>query len=192
MSAVVQTLTRIKIGLEGLPPGLLQGGKGLMEADEGNKRPPRRTADEEARLRAHWMKNGKGDQLCIPWVMLYNSLCFAAGDFKFRGAKKMGAVVAATVSSEQDKIPLGTNKFETFAEYCRVPPRTGAMVKLGRPLIRKWACEFVIVVDAEMYQAEVLKDIFTHAGKMVGIGCWRPSLKGPYGRFVVTKFEVQK
>lgn len=191
-TAPASSIVRIRVGLRGLPPGLLFGGKGLMEEDQGKggKRTKQRTPEEEAELRAHWMNNGKKRELCIPWIMLYNSVCQAAGTFKFRGQKTMSTVVAATVSCEQDRISLGDATYETYAEWCRIPPKTGAMVKLGRPLIRKWDCSFVLVVDSEMYDANILKEIFAHAGKMVGIGAWRPSLKGPHGKWEVMGFEI--
>jgi hypothetical protein len=192
-SSVKSAVKRIAVTIRGLPPGIIFQGKGVMAADEGesSKKKKHRPPEEEARLRAHWTTvNGK-KELCIPWVMLYQSICTAAGSFKFRGQKTMATVVAATISCETDRIPLGTEKFETLEEYVRIPPRTGVMVNIGRPKLPKWEASFAMVVDDEMYSADGLKDIIAHAGKLVGIGAWRPQLKGPYGRFEVAEFEIQ-
>ena len=191
-SAVQSTVKRIAVTIRGLPPGVIFQGKGLMAADEGDtgKKKKHRPAAEEAKLRAHWTKVDGKDQLCIPWVMLYQAICAAAGSFKFRGQKTMATIVAATISCEQDRIPLGTDQFEVMEEYVKIPPKTGSMVLVGRPRLSKWQASFVMVVDDEMYAAENLRDIIAHAGKLIGIGAWRPQLKGPYGRFEVTAFEI--
>jgi hypothetical protein len=205
-------LTKVHVALEGLPPGVIFQGKGLMELEKnghakadaddgeekGKKKPPKTKKgkylppEEEAKHRAHWMGRGKTRQLCIPSRMLYLSFCQGALDFKQANDKKknMSALVASTVAFEQDKIPLGTSKFETLEEYVRIPPRTGAMVLIGRPLLPKWKVSFDLLVDDEMWDAAMLEEIIAHAGKVVGIGAWRPRLKGPYGKFVVGEFKI--
>jgi hypothetical protein len=191
-SKVQSGVKRINVTIRGLPPGIIFQGKGVMAADEadGGKKKKQRPPEEEAKLRAHWTGTGASRQLCIPWVMLYQSICAAGGTFKYRGQKTMSTVVAATISCEVDKIPLGTSEYEVYEEYVRIPPRTGVMVSIGRPRIPKWEASFVLVVDDELYAAENLREIIAHAGKLIGIGAWRPQLKGPYGRFEVTEFEI--
>lgn len=192
-SAVQSSVKRIAVTIRGLPPGIVFQSKGVMAADEGEsgKKKKHRPAEEEARLRAHWVKVDGENQLCIPWVMLYQSICAAAGSFKFRGQKTMATIVAATISCESDKIPLGTAKFDVLEEYVKIPPKTGSMVLIGRPKLPKWEASFILVADDEMYQAENLREIIAHAGKLIGIGAWRPQLKGPHGRFEVVSFDIQ-
>lgn len=190
--SVVSSLVQIKVKLEGLPPGVMFQGKGLMLLDEQNGKPKKpRPPEEEARLRAHWTKVGGKNQLAVPWVMLYKSICKAARGIKASGKKSMEYFLAPTISCDRDFIPLGTDKFETFVDFCRIPPRTGAMVQIGRPLLREWGIEFVINADCERYSPEQIEPVIAEAGKFVGIGANRPELKGPYGRWSVTKFEVQ-
>lgn len=190
MSAVLSTLVTINVEIEGLPPGLMFQGKGLMDVTgdkPGKPRPP----EEEARLRAHWVKVGSKKQLGIPWIMLYKSICQAGRDFKFKGTRKMESILAPTISAEQDVFSLGTDQFETWEDWVRIPPKTGAVVKIGRPLLREWRLKFTVIADCEMWEPGDLEKIIVHAGKMVGIGANRPSLKGPYGRFKVAKFDVK-
>lgn len=186
--SVVETTVRIRVEIEGMPPGLLFQGKGVMIADEEKGRPSKpRPPEEEARLRAHW---GPDKKLAIPWVMLYNSICKAGAAFKSKGRKTFESVLAPTISCETDLITLGTAKFEVFEEWVKIPPRTGAMVRVGRPKLTKWAASFVLLADAEGYDATHLEKIITEAGKNVGIGAWRPQLKGPYGRFRLKQFKI--
>lgn len=185
------SLVRIVIDIEGIPPGIIFQGKGLMKADETEgKRVAPRSPQEEAELRAHWMTLKGKKVMCIPWVMIYNSICKAGADFKAKGRKTMQSLLAPTISCEVEKISLGTDQFETFVEYCKIPPRTGAMVEIGRPKLSNWSCTVPMLADCEAYNPHQLEAIVKHAGKNVGIGAWRPQLKGPYGRFKVTRFEV--
>jgi len=203
MSATQIATVSVSVQIEGLPPGVLFGSKGLMEEEakpENNsskKGGSRRTAVEEAPFRAHWMGARGKSNLCIPSVMLYRSFCQAATDFQQprNKRKNMSTLVGATVAFEQDKIDLGTKDYEVFGdpelgEWVRIPPRTGAMVRIGRPIVRKWSAAFTVLVDDEMWDATMLEEIIKHAGRTVGIGAWRPQLKGPHGRFVVNEFVV--
>ena len=198
MSVVVAQLTKVKVVIEGIAPGVMFQGKGVMEADANGKKPKKRSQEEEARLRAHWMGRGKNKQLCIPWVMFQKSFCQAANAFDWvmpDGKKqkvKLGYIIGSTLTCEVDFISLGTDQFETWVEWVRIPPKTGAMVQIGRPLIRKWKVEMILVIDDEMWNVAILEEIIAHAGKVVGIGAQRPGLKGPYGKFVVLSFEVME
>lgn len=193
MPSVAMTLTKVEVTVEGLPPGLIFQGKGLMALD-GTKRKPERPPEKEAELRAHWVKVKGKKQLCIPSEMFYNSFCQAGVDFKDPNKKSrgMGNLIGATISIEPPRIPLGTAKHEVKMDWVRIPPRTGAMVEIGRPWIREWKASFTVTVDEEFWKAELLEGIIKHAGKRVGIGAWRPSLRGAYGKFVVVKFAVKR
>jgi hypothetical protein len=148
--------------------------------------------EKEAELRAHWMGNGKKRTLCIPSVMLYRSICAAAGEFKdpVNKRKSFAYTCGATVAFDEERLSLGPADFETLVEWVRIPPKTGAMVEIGRPHIREWSCEGTLLIDAELYQPSILEGVITQAGRRVGIGANRPGLKGPYGKFRLTKFEV--
>lgn len=195
MVASLIQVKKVNVTIQGLPPGLLMNSKRLMEAESGKgkgKKGVYRPPEEEAELHCHWTTVKGKKMLALPWTNLYKSICSAASQFKWQGKKMMTELVAATISCEQDFISIGTEKYECYQEWCRIPPRTGAMVKIARPRIREWEASFVMLVDDEMYGkgAGMLEDVIAHAGKMVGVGPWRPSLKGPYGKFVVAKFEV--
>jgi hypothetical protein len=190
MSAV-SSLVQIRVAIKGLPPGLMFQGKGLMKVVGEGKTGVHKPPEEEARLRAHWMKVGNKKVLGIPWVMLYRSICKAGANFKWRNKKTMEYILASTISGTQDMFSLGTDQFETFIDFVKIPPKTGAMVEIGRPLLREWSCEFTLYADCEMWNAADMEKIVVDAGKLIGIGANRPSLKGPYGKFTVEKFEVK-
>lgn len=195
----VNGLRRVRFHLKGQPPGLLMGGKGIMEADAEkatSTRGEKRTREEEAELLAHWVPLDKKRVLCVPFVNLYGSFCQAAKRFKAVNKIPMSDLLASAISCPVDRIPLldekgkPTDVYEVYAEWVRIPPRTGAMVKIGRPRIRTW--QMVVEIDLADMSPKVVKEIIVMAGRTVGIGPWRPQLKGPYGKFTVEEFEEAK
>ena len=191
--SVVSNLIKVELRIEGIAPGIIFQSKGIMEADEGKSKKPKRTKDEEARLHGHWMKSKGKKVMCIPWIMFHRSFTQAGTTFAYPGNKKknMSQFIGPTLSCEVDKLSLGTDKFEIYDEYVRIPPKTGAMVRIARPLLREWSVTIPMVVDAEDYEVEILEAVIKYAGRLVGIGANRPGLKGPYGKFSCTSFKVR-
>lgn len=74
----------------------------------------------------------------------------------------------------------------------------GARIMTHRPFIKlPWELRFVFELDTDVIGLDVnktsikqLEDAWRFAGKMVGIGCWRPEKKGLYGKFEISKFEI--
>lgn len=191
--SAADTIVKVRAVIRGLPPGIMFQGKGIMEAEAGGagKKVQPKSAMEEAILRAHWINHpGSKKELCIPWTMIYQSLCTAGAAFKWRGRKTMATVIASTVTSEIDRLPLGTDKFECYEDFVRIPPKTGAMVKIGRPRVYPWQVTLPLVVDAEIWNVKNLEAILAHAGKLIGIGAWRPDKRGAHGKFILDEFEI--
>jgi hypothetical protein len=71
-------------------------------------------------------------------------------------------------------------------------PSTGGRILAHRPMFDDWALEFVVDLDTSILGEKLLRQIIDDAGKRIGMGDFRPQCKGPYGRFVVNNWEVQK
>lgn len=65
----------------------------------------------------------------------------------------------------------------------------GGRIPRSRPMLPKWALSFSIEYDEDEIHKSALKEILDFAGRRVGIGDFRPEKGGPFGRFIVTKFE---
>lgn len=65
-------------------------------------------------------------------------------------------------------------------------------VAIIRPLFRKWETTFEILIDTEVMDEKIVKQLFEAAGVKVGVGDFRPFKKGPFGMFTVTGWEVVK
>jgi hypothetical protein len=55
----------------------------------------------------------------------------------------------------------------------------------SRPKILAWVCVVTFEVDETIGGSQLLEDIGNLAGRMVGIGDFRPEKGGPFGRYAV-------
>lgn len=68
---------------------------------------------------------------------------------------------------------------------CKIPPKTGSLVWKCRCMVPTgWTLEFSIEFDDEIIAQKSLVEALTTAGRVVGIGGWRPK----FGRFLVEIF----
>lgn len=68
-------------------------------------------------------------------------------------------------------------------------PSTGGRILAHRPMFDDWALEFECELDTSIVGAKVFRMVVDDAGKRIGLGDFRPATKGPYGKFVVVKWE---
>jgi hypothetical protein len=71
-------------------------------------------------------------------------------------------------------------------------PSTGGRILAHRPIFNDWALEFDLNVDTDMMPIKLAREILDASGKRIGLGDFRPACKGPYGKFVVTLWEIDK
>jgi hypothetical protein len=64
----------------------------------------------------------------------------------------------------------------------------GAAVAIIRPKFPKWAFDVTIEVNEDQVAIEKIQDLMNVAGRIAGIGDFRPSRRGQFGRFKVTDF----
>jgi hypothetical protein len=72
-----------------------------------------------------------------------------------------------------------------------VNPATGGRMMAHRPRFDAWSLAFTLDVDEEMFDERIVRALVDDAGKKIGLGDFRPSRKGPFGRFKVTRWERQ-
>lgn len=70
-----------------------------------------------------------------------------------------------------------------------VIPSTGGRIMCHRPRFDQWALTFTLEIDETFFNEGLVRQLVDDAGKRVGLGDFRPSRKGPFGRFVVTAWN---
>src|SRR4029077_13454820 len=70
-----------------------------------------------------------------------------------------------------------------------VNPNGGEAVAICRPRFDAWSFEARILIEENEIGENAIRDLWDKAGKRCGLGDFRPSHKGIFGRFVVEKWE---
>lgn len=183
----------IEAKIEGVSPLLLNRfteadalavSSGTSSAIRGSKPPPR----EQAQAKLYIDSNGK-PVLPSPNVL---AALVEAGKFIKAGKSKLStnrsSLVPAGITIPQIELPIAPQKWECDSRAV-VVPATGGRIMAHRPRFDEWAVKFTLDVDDSMFSEGVVRELVDLAGKRVGIGDFRPSRRGPFGRFKVTAWK---
>ena len=153
----------------------------------GGKATPR----EQAQNKAYSDESGN---LYIPGPNIFSCI-IEAGKFHKAGKSKIttkkSSLIPAGVAVSEIVCPLGTKNFEVDSRSV-VIPATGGRIMAHRPRLDEWSLSFTLEVDDSMFASDLVRQIVDDAGRKVGLGDFRPDRKGPFGKFVVTKWQVEK
>lgn len=123
--------------------------------------------------------------------------CFLdAGKFFKAGKSKIttqkSSLIPACLDIRGVTIPIQSSTgWKTDTRPVRIPA-TGGRILCHRPCFDEWALEFTMSLDTSVIGEKLLREIVDTAGKRIGLGDFRPDTKGPFGKFVVDKWEVEK
>ena len=138
-------------------------------------------------LESYVYRNDQGE-ICIPGEYLRQAIIGAA---KFRQdprspRKSAVDLVKAAVVSLTALASLGIREWD-YEHRCRVQVQRNGVTRV-RPAIKQgWSATFTLQVNLPEYiSPEMLLGLITDAGRLIGIGDFRPT----YGRFQVVHFEV--
>lgn len=185
---------RIKVTIEGVTPLLMnrfteQAEVQLASGISGTMRGDRGTPREQAAVKRYCDEQGN---LYLPGSMIFATL-ISAGVFHRLGRKQLTtrdtSLVPAALTVEDLVCPLGTKEWEVDSRSV-VIPATGGRVMCHRPRVDHWTLAFTLDADTTMFGANLVRLLVDDAGKKMGLGDFRPSKKGPFGKFVVREWAV--
>ncbi len=187
---------KIEVNIKGISPLLMNRfteenevrvSNGVSSVHKGVKEEPR----EQARRKAYMDDKGN---LYIPGPNIYAAI-ISAGRFHKIGKTKVTtqktSLVPAGIFMLDTVVPLNTKHFEVDSRSV-VIPSTGGRIMCHRPRLDEWQCTFHLEVDEEMFSEDFVRTLVDDAGRKIGIGDFRPERKGPFGRFKVIKWRVEK
>lgn len=154
----------------------------------GNRGTPYEIAESKLYLDA------KGNP-CIPQPNLLRCIV-DGGSFHKAGKKqittKESSILYACLDVSGVTIPIEHKEPWRVDTRPVVIPSTKGRILCHRPMFDDWALDFELELDDTMLDVKFLRVIVDDAGKRIGLGDFRPSRKGPYGKFAVTKWAVQE
>jgi hypothetical protein len=131
----------------------------------------------------------------IPQPNLFRCL-IDAGKFHKAGKSKITtqktSLIPACVDIEGLEIPIKHKDPWTVDTRPVRIPATGGRILCHRPCFHDWALSFTVLCDETMMPLKLLRQLVDDAGRRIGLGDFRPDCKGPFGKFVVTKWTEEK
>ena len=147
----------------------------------------KKSVAEQAEYAAYRDPETKG--LYVPGVAIQRCMVNAATYSKGKGRGTLQRVVAACLLISPDRALLGQT---TYAIDSRpvVMPATKGRVMRHRPRLDAWGVRFTIEYDDTLLPEAQVRRIVDDAGSRVGLLDFRPERKGPFGRFIVTRWST--
>jgi hypothetical protein len=116
--------------------------------------------------------------------------CIREGARKIKAGKLISAGVIvegpAKFKASGVKSLAAASGDESFHFRCAVKVGTSKVMRT-RPIFNEWSASFSICMDTEVVDLPTVKQSLEAAGRLVGVGDWRPGAPkgGSYGRFVL-------
>ena len=149
----------------------------------------KKTPMEQAEIAAY--RNPDTRELYIPGIAIQRALVSGATFSKGKGRATLQKVVAACVMVNPERVGLGTETFTLDSRPVVVPATRGRVVR-HRPRLDTWAVTFEVEWDDQLLTEAQLKRVVDDTGSRIGLLDFRPERKGPFGRFITTKFAAKR
>lgn len=186
----------IEVEIQGVSPLILNRftDEAALSATNGTRTSAigqnRGTPQEQAEKKLYL--GADGETLMLPSPNLFACI-IAGGEFHKAGKSKITtqkkSLIPACLSIEEVEIPLISEQGWTVDIRAVRIPSTGGRILAYRPIFHDWKLAFTLDLDTDFLSENLMRAIVDDAGKRVGLGDFRPACKGPFGRFVVTRWQ---
>jgi hypothetical protein len=156
------------------------------EAVEAKSKAAKGSAAKKADNIESYVYRDADGELCVPGEYLRQAIIGAA---KFRQdprspRKSAQDLVKAAVVSLTQLATLGIKTWD-YEHRCRVQVQRNGITRVRPAISAGWTATFIFLVNLPEYVPdEMLYGLISDAGRLIGIGDFRPT----YGRFQVTQF----
>lgn len=136
-----------------------------------------------------------GGIIIIPQPNIFQSI-ISAGRFFKNGKSKITTLKSSLIPAAV-VLPLEYTKLE-FDEPWTVDtrpvriPSTGGRILRHRPRFENWSCGFIAELDEGDISEKLFREIVGAAGAKVGLCDFRPETRGPFGRFSIVNWSIDK
>jgi len=176
-----------KTTIQGISPLLMNRPSAMIGDISKDKKPFENNPQGQAENKLYVNPKGK---LYQPSTHIYGALIEAGKKKKVvgKGKSTYSKIVGYAVQINPFEIEHKKQKWEIFS-ILAVNPNTKGRNLLHRPILKEWELSFEITFDETEIAPSIMKELLDIAGKVAGLGDWRPQKKGPYGKFMVTNFK---
>lgn len=179
---------KLHVEITGISPLLMN----RFNIDEQSKVKEKNLTPREAAKRVCYVD--EQERLYYPTTNIYACL-IEAGKFHKDGKVKVttarSSLIPAGVTIEGEIVYFKRPDIWEVDSRGVVVPSTGGRVVCHRPKLDEWCLEFTLLLDTKMFSSKFIRILIDDAGSKVGLGDFRPSRKGIFGRFVVTNWREE-
>ena len=147
----------------------------------------KKTPMEQAEIAAY--RDPDTRDLYVPGIAIQRCFISGATYSKGKGRASLQKQVAACVLVNPERCSLGTKEFVIDSRPVVVPATKGRVIR-HRPKLVEWNVSFRIEYDDTLLRESELRQVVDDSGSRVGLLDFRPEKKGPFGRFMITKWEA--
>ena len=179
-----------KFQVVGLTP-ILMGNPASMKETKGQLSVKEKPTPEQ-QCESLVYRNGD-KQLHVPSAWFRSSLLKGCLNRKL-GTKSARTPVQATATPTHEWCLLfdqtdrsAITEYEVFTTTA--VNRMGAKelrIFISRPRVGNWMTELELELDSDFVQVDHILELFNIAGRIAGVGCWRPNRGGTFGRYAVS------
>jgi hypothetical protein len=124
--------------------------------------------------------------LALPSMALHRCMIQGSSGYK-AGKKSLMPYISGSVTIMPEMISLGVKKYEIDIRTVVIQRQR---VLKARPKIVDWTAKFEIHYDSrDIPSPAVINEILEECGRRIGILDFRPTCKGPFGKFEVKEFK---
>jgi len=145
----------------------------------------------EAEIRTYRC-NGDGSQLYIPTEAFLASMIRPGGGAKYRkiGKHSASGIISGAVFIIEPMCRLvKPENNEPIYNYTinlkRVVVNKKSGIIRARPEVWPWACDLALDIDTDLIDVNIITEVLNFAGRIAGVGDYRPQRGGPHGKYNV-------
>jgi len=179
---------KVSVRIKGISPMLMH--RFPMEEIKGQDKMSR---EDQAEISAYRVesKSGKGE-LYVPGPAIQQCLNAGAAYVKGKGRSTLKKIVAAAALVTPDRMLLGITDYEIDSRPVVNPSTQGRIIRHRPKIDVGWEVAFDITYDPTLLKETQLREVVDFAGSLCGLLDYRPAKNGPFGRFMVTEWIVEK
>lgn len=133
------------------------------------------------------------EKLWVPSSWVKGSLLTVSSDFKLPGSRRSAkSVTGGVVIPVQEKLYFNESyllkDIEVDSRPCVVQR---SRIMRSRARLESWSFNLSLMVDESILPLNDVHEMLAEAGRRAGIGDFRPQKGGPFGRFLISGWQVQ-
>jgi hypothetical protein len=180
----------IELSIKGISP-LMLSAEAPYEDTGGSTGPKKRQEkpSDQARSHLHLVKmNGRGELAVLPAINLQKSIQAA---HSFMPARKKGwkKFINGCLVLSPTHLVLEPQVWTVDARRTSGANGRGGPINY-RPRFDAWAVNATLSFDERFLSEEEARAFVDLAGQYVGVGSWRVGVGGPFGKYIVTGWNV--